>query len=131
MTDQLPLRVAVPPGVEPGEAGSGPAWVPTRALGRSVLLTGLLLVLGVALGRVDLVLLAAPFAIGAAVGLRRMPRSAPELTIEADEEHLVEGGHVDASVTVANLDVIAYDLVVVRTRTSPWLKLDNAGRPFA
>src|SRR3712207_2507489 len=109
---------------------SGPAWVPTRALGRTVLLTGLLLVLGVALGRVDLVLLAAPFAIGAALGLRRMPRSAPEVLIDADEEHLVEGGRVAASLTVSNPDVVPYDLVVVRTRTSPWLKLENADRPF-
>nr|WP_239132726.1 DUF58 domain-containing protein [Actinoplanes durhamensis] len=118
------------PGPEP-ELPPGPAWVPTRALGRSVLLTGLLLLLGVALGRVDLVLLAAPFAIGAAAGLRRMPRSAPELTISAGEEHIVEGGHVDAAVTVSNPDVIGYDLVVVRTRTSPWLKLEHADRPFA
>jgi uncharacterized protein (DUF58 family) len=104
--------------------------MPTRALGRTVLLTGLLLVLGVALGRVDLVLLAAPFAIGAAFGLLRMPRSAPEVVIDADEEHLVEGGRVAASLTVANPDVVPYDLVVVRTRTSPWLKLENADRPF-
>ncbi|MFF5291508.1 DUF58 domain-containing protein [Paractinoplanes globisporus] len=132
MTDRLLLRNAVPPAASAdGESWSGPAWVPTRALGRAVLLTGLLLLLGVALGRVDLVLLAAPFAIGAAVGLRRMPRSAPELTISADEEHVVEGGHVDASVTVSNPDVIGYDLVVLRTRHSPWLKLEQADRPFA
>jgi uncharacterized protein (DUF58 family) len=105
--------------------------VPTRALGRTVLLIGLLLLLGVTLGRVDLVLLAAPFAIGAAVGLRRMPHSAPELTIETGDDYLVEGGHVEASVTVSNPDVISYDLVVLRTRTSPWLKLEQADRPFA
>ena len=114
-----------------GESWSGPAWVPTRALGRTVLLIGLLLLLGVTLGRVDLVLLAAPFAIGAAVGLRRMPHSAPELTIETGDDYLVEGGHVEASVTVSNPDVISYDLVVLRTRTSPWLKLEQADRPFA
>src|SRR4051794_41757326 len=104
MTDQPPLRVAVPPAVEPGEAWSGPAWVPTRALGRTVLLTGLLLVLGVALGRVDLVLLAAPFAVGAAIGLRRMRRSAPEVAIEFDDDGtiLVEGGSVTAGLTVTN-----------------------------
>jgi len=131
-TDQLPLRAAVPP-VGPGaeEGWAPPAWVPTKALGRTVLLTGLLLVLGVALGRVDLVLLGAPFAIGAAIGLRRMPRSAPELRIDADEEHIVEGGEVEAAVTVANPDVIPYDLVVVRTRTSPWLDLEDADRPFS
>jgi uncharacterized protein (DUF58 family) len=129
MTDGSFLRPAVPaPAAD--DPWAGPAWVPTRALGRTVLLTGLLLVLGVALGRVDLVLLAAPFAIGAALGLRRMPRSAPEVIIDADEEHLVEGGRVAASLTVANPDVVAYDLVVVRTRTSPWLRLENADRPF-
>ncbi|GGQ65547.1 DUF58 domain-containing protein [Couchioplanes azureus] len=132
-TDPPPLRAAVPPSEDAAGAvwAPPPVWVPTRALGRAVLLTGLLLVLGVALGRVDLVLLAAPFAIGAAVGLRRMPRSAPELRIDADEEHIVEGGAVAASVTVANPDVIAYDLVVLRTRTSPWLRLRDADRPFA
>ncbi|GAA0533473.1 DUF58 domain-containing protein [Paractinoplanes ferrugineus] len=131
MTDRPPLRHMVPPLPPEPEQFAGPAWVPTRALGRAVLLTGLLLLLGVALGRVDLVLLAAPFAIGAAASLRRMPRSAPELTIATGDEHIVEGGHVDASLTVTNPDVIAYDLVVVRTRTSPWLKLEHADRPFA
>jgi uncharacterized protein (DUF58 family) len=126
------LRAAVPPQVPAADEGwAAPVWVPTRALGRTVLLTGLLLVLGVALGRVDLVLLAAPFAVGAAIGLRRMPRSAPELTVDADEEHIVEGGSVGAGLTVANPDVIPYDLVVVRTRTSPWLELRDADRPFA
>ncbi len=132
MTDQPPLRTAVPPlAAESAESWSGPAWVPTRALGRSVLLIGVLLVLGVVLGRVDVVLLAAPFAIGTAINLRRTPRAAPELTIDADEDHLVEGGHVTASVTVANPDVVPYELVVVRTRTSRWLKLEHADRPFA
>ncbi|WP_433731770.1 DUF58 domain-containing protein [Actinoplanes sp. CA-051413] len=126
------MRAAVPPqGPAADEGWAAPAWVPTRALGRTVLLTGLLLVLGVALGRVDLVLLAAPFAVGAAIGLRRMPRSAPELTVDAEEEHIVEGGSVGAGLTVANPDVIPYDLVVVRTRTSPWLELRDADRPFA
>jgi uncharacterized protein (DUF58 family) len=131
-TEPPSLRAAVPHPVPVADEGwAAPAWVPTRALGRTVLLTGLLLVLGVALGRVDLVLLAAPFAIGAAIGLRRMPRSAPELSIDADEEHLVEGGRVEAGLTVANPDLITYDLVVVRARTSPWLELENADRPFA
>ncbi|MEU4421907.1 DUF58 domain-containing protein [Actinoplanes sp. NPDC024001] len=113
------------------ESRSERVWVPTRALGRSVLLTGLLLLLGVALGRVDLVLLAAPFAIGAALHLRRIPTSAPEVTITADEQHIVEGGQVEAGLTVSNPDEIGYDLVVVRTRTSPWLRLEQADRPFA
>jgi uncharacterized protein (DUF58 family) len=132
MTEQPPLRAAVPAAEPVADDGwSAPVWVPTRALGRTVLLTGLLLVLGVALGRVDLVLLAAPFAVGAAIGLRRMPRSAPDVAIDADGEHIVEGGHVDAALTVTNPDVIPYDLVVLRTRTSSWLKLEKANLPFA
>jgi uncharacterized protein (DUF58 family) len=114
-----------------GAEPSAGVWVPTRALGRTVLLTGLLLLLGVALGRVDLVLIAAPFAIGAAINLHRRPRAAPEVTITADEDHIVEGGAVEAGLTVANPDVIGYDLVVVRTRTSPFLRLQHADRPFA
>src|ERR1700754_478396 len=131
MTDSPPLRTAVPPLAEQVLPVDQPAWVPTRALGRSVLLTGLLLVLGVAFGRVDLVLLAAPFAIGAVIALRRIPRSAPEVTISSDDDHLVEGGRLGAALTVANPDVVPYDLVVIRTRTSPWLKLENGDRPFA
>jgi uncharacterized protein (DUF58 family) len=60
-----------------------------------------------------------------------MPRSAPALTIETGDDYLVEGGQVEAAVTVSNPDVISYDLVVLRTRTSPWLKLEQADRPFA
>jgi uncharacterized protein (DUF58 family) len=130
MTDLLRLRPAVP-AAGAAESSSGPVWAPTRALGRTVLLTGLLLLLGVALGRVDLVLLAAPFAIGAAINLRRTPVAAPEITISADESYLVEGGEVEAGLTVSNPDAIDYDLVVVRTRTSPWLRLEHADRPFA
>jgi uncharacterized protein (DUF58 family) len=133
------LRAAVPPADgtgEPADGSGGPApdatpvWVPTRALGRAVLLTGLLLVLGVALGRVDLVLLATPFAIGAAVALRRRPESVPEVRIAADDTYLVEGGGVTGGLAVANHDVVGYDLVVVRSLVSPWLRLDDGDRPF-
>jgi uncharacterized protein (DUF58 family) len=129
MTEPPALRAAVPPAAAPADE-PGPAWVTTRALGRTVLLTGLLLVLGVAFGRVDLVLLAAPFAVGAAIALRRMPRSAPEVAVDAEDDHVVEGGPVAAALTVTNPDDIGYDLVVVRTRTSPWLRLEKADRPF-
>jgi uncharacterized protein (DUF58 family) len=130
--DQPQLRAAVPPqGTSTDVADDGPVWVSTRALGRAVLLTGLLLILGVALGRVDLVLLAAPFAIGVAAGLRRLPQAGPRVFIDAEEAHLVEGGTADAGLSVGNPDVIGYDLVVVRTLTSPWLRLEGADRPWA
>jgi uncharacterized protein (DUF58 family) len=125
------LRSAFPVAPASAEVAPGPVWVPTKALGRAVLLTGVLVVFGVALGRVDLVLLAAPFALGAAIGLRRLPRSAPELTIGGDDDHIVEGGVVTAEVTIANPDVIPYDLVVARVRHSPWMNLREADRPFA
>lgn len=127
------LRAAVPspePDEDPG--GTGPRWVPARALGRAVLLTGLLLVAGVALGRVDVVLLAAPFAIGVAVGLRRRPVAAPELALVSDENQVVvEGGDVTGELVVANRDMVGYDVVVVRTRASSWLRVEAADRPFA
>ncbi|WDZ86885.1 DUF58 domain-containing protein [Micromonospora cathayae] len=107
------------------DAPSG--WVPTWALGRAVLLTGLLLVAGVVLGRVDLVVLAAPFALGTAYALRRRPAGTPELWTGAAEGHLVEGGELAGSVTVGNPDRIGYDLVVVRTRVSPWLRVERSG----
>ncbi|GAA0796056.1 hypothetical protein Sya03_36580 [Spirilliplanes yamanashiensis] len=129
----LDLRPAVPPvhSDQPAADDDTPRWAPTRAFGRTVLLTGLLLVLGVALGRVDLVLLAAPFALGAAVHLRRRPVSAPEVVIEADDAYVVEGGDVTAGLTVVNPDEVGYDLVVVRTLVAPWLDLPGSDRPFA
>ena len=61
------LRPAVPVPAGEGEPPpEGPTWVPTRALGRAVLLTGLLLLAGVVLGRTDLIVLAVPFALGTA-----------------------------------------------------------------
>ena len=48
-------------------------WVPTRALGRAIVVAGVLLLLAAVSGRVDLVVLAAPFALGTALSLRRRP----------------------------------------------------------
>jgi len=109
-----------------GEA-SQPDWAPTRALGRAVLVTGLLLVAGVLLGRVDLIALATPFALGTAYALRRRPTAAPVIGLTADDGHLVEGGDLVATVTVANQDQAGYDLVVVRTQVSPWIRIDRFG----
>lgn len=81
----MPLRSAVPgpPPPRPDEPAAAPPWAPTRALGRAVLLTGLLLIGGVLLGRADLVVLATPFAVGTAFSLRRRPRGAPLLQVGA------------------------------------------------
>jgi uncharacterized protein (DUF58 family) len=115
-----------PTGERPPPQEPAAGWAPTWALGRAVLLTGLLLIAGVLLGRVDLVVLAAPFAIGTAYALRRRPTSAPQLWIEADDAHLVEGGAMAGTITVGNPDTVGYDVAVVRTRISPWLKVERA-----
>ncbi|MER7330189.1 MULTISPECIES: DUF58 domain-containing protein [unclassified Micromonospora] len=119
---------AVPPRTEAPEQEPQPAtgWLPTRALGRAVLLTGLLLIAGVLLGRVDLIVLAAPFAIGTAYSLRRRPAALPQVWISADESHLVEGGDLTGTVSVGNPDVLDYDVAVVRSRVSPWLRVERA-----
>ncbi|MFV2115527.1 DUF58 domain-containing protein [Micromonospora sp. LOL_025] len=110
----------------PQEPEPAAGWAPTWALGRAVLLTGLLLIAGVLLGRVDLVVLAAPFAIGTAYALRRRPTALPQVWISADEGHLVEGGELTGTVTVGNPDLLDYDVAVVRSRVSPWLRVERA-----
>ncbi|WP_422738345.1 DUF58 domain-containing protein [Micromonospora sp. WMMD729] len=116
---------SAPPSTEP-ESSAG--WAPTPALGRAVLVAGLLLVAGVLLGRVDLVVLAAPFALGTAYALRRRPTALPQVWItSAEDGPLVEGGDVSAAVGVGNPDTVDYDLVVVRSRVSPWLRISRAG----
>ncbi|MFC4148311.1 DUF58 domain-containing protein [Micromonospora mangrovi] len=102
-----------------------PGWAPTWALGRAVLLTGLLLIAAVLLGRVDLVVLAAPFALGTAYALRRRPTAAPLLEIDTSDTHLVEGGPMAATVTVGNPDTVSYDVAVVRSRVSRWLRVER------
>ncbi|MGC4851983.1 DUF58 domain-containing protein [Micromonospora sp. DT4] len=110
------------------EQESTAGWAPTPALGRAVLLAGLLLVAGVLLGRVDLVVLAAPFALGTAYALRRRPTALPQVWItSAEDGPLVEGGEVSAAVGVGNPDTVDYDVVVVRSRVSPWLRISRAG----
>ncbi|GAB7040484.1 hypothetical protein JCM9533A_43340 [Catenuloplanes niger JCM 9533] len=127
------LRPAVPPAVAaspPGEEPeTSPVWVPTRALSRAIMLAGLLLVIGVVLGRTDVVLLATPFVIGTAVSLRRRPAAAPDLALTIEAVNRVEGGDVVAELEVINRDRVDYDLVLVRVRRSRWLRVDAADRP--
>ncbi|MET7880397.1 DUF58 domain-containing protein [Micromonospora profundi] len=110
------------------EPDSTAGWAPTPALARAVLLAGLLLVAGVLLGRIDLIVLAAPFALGTAYALRRRPTALPQVWITpGDDVPLVEGGEVAATVSVGNPDTVDYDLMVVRSRVSPWLRITRAG----
>ncbi|HWG98596.1 MAG TPA: DUF58 domain-containing protein, partial [Pilimelia sp.] len=118
------LRPAAPvaPPPRPPEPDPGPEWRATRALGRAVLLAGLLLLGAVVLGRPDLVVLAAPFALGAAVALRRRPGAVPRLRWAlADDAAVAEGDRVRGQLTVENADDVPYDLVVARLLADPWL----------
>lgn len=106
------------------------SWRPTRALGRAVLLTGLLVLGGVLLGRVDMVLLATPFAIGTAWALRRRPVAPPVLAL-AGAGAAVEGAETAGTVSAANPGPAGLDVVVLRVAVSRWLALDAADRPHA
>lgn len=119
------------PADEPPEVEVTSGWVPTRAFGRMVLLTGFLLVGAVFLRRPDLVVLAAPLAIGAALGLWRRPQSAPAVRMTTATPAVAEGGEIEASMAITNLDSIRYDLVVARIQSSRWLEITHAGRPYA
>jgi uncharacterized protein (DUF58 family) len=105
-------------------------WTPTQALGRAVLLVGLLLAGAMLLGQVDLVVIAAPFALGAALGIWRRPARVPTVRVTTDAEFLGEGGRLNAVLTVGNLDEVSYDLVVLRTAISPWLVVPHGDRPY-
>jgi uncharacterized protein (DUF58 family) len=116
---------------EPTEFDTKSGWVPSRAFGRMVLLTGLLLVAAIFLRRPDLVVIAAPLAIGAALGLWRRPRSAPSVRVTTPTPAVSEGADLGASMEITNHDPIRYDLVVARLRHGRWLEINHAGRPYA
>ena len=116
---------------QPPEVEITSGWVSTRAFGRMVLLTGFLLVLAVFLRRPDLVVLAAPLAIGAALGLWRRPQAAPAVRVTTPTPAVSEGADLNASMTITNHDPIRYDLVVARLQHSRWLEIKHTGRPYA
>ena len=106
-------------------------WGATRALGRAVLLTGVLVLLAVVLGRLDLVAIAVPFALGTAWALRERPERVPGLELEVPTDPASEGGEVRVVARVANYDPLGLDLVVVRLTHSPWIRLRHGDRPYA
>ncbi|WP_238012657.1 DUF58 domain-containing protein [Dactylosporangium sp. AC04546] len=107
------------------------AFEPTRALGRAVLVSGVLVLVAVLTGSFDLVVLAAPFAIGTAVSLVRRPGRAPTVAVTAAEPFLVEGGDLDVRVDVGNPNPDGFDLVVVRLLVPQWVRLKHSDRPYA
>src|SRR5215475_7888941 len=119
------------PADEAPEVDVTSGWVPTRAFGRMVLLTSGLLVGAIFLRRPDLVVLAAPLAIGAALGLWRRPRAAPAVRVTPGTPAVAEGDSLETSMTLTNHDPIRYDLVVARLQHSQWLEVRHTGRPYA
>jgi uncharacterized protein (DUF58 family) len=106
-------------------------WSATPALARAVLVTGVLAVAGVLFGRPDIVLLAAPIALGTAWALRRRPAEAPTVGVEAADAGVMEGAEVSATVSATNPGAVGFDVVVLRTEVDPWLSLPHADRPHA
>lgn len=123
------LRSPVPPAAAARRVERNPVtdWVPTRALGRSLLLAGFLLVGAVLLGRVDLVVVATPFVLALVFGLRDRPSTMPELRLATVEEYTVEGAELSAVLSMGNADSVGYDLVVGRAQHSWWLELHAEG----
>ncbi len=104
---------------------------PTKALGRAILVAGLLLLVAALTGRFDLVVLAAPFALGTALSLVGRARRGPVLDLSTVEPFALEGAPVAAALTVGNPDAVRYDVALVRLRVPTWIDLRHGDRPYA
>jgi uncharacterized protein (DUF58 family) len=111
-------------------AAAEPSWVPTRALGRALVILGVLIIGAMLLGRIDLVVLATPFALGTALSLRRRPVKRPRVRVGGEDQLLAEGSEMSATISVGNEDELPYHLVLVRTRIDPWLRIKFGDRPY-
>jgi uncharacterized protein (DUF58 family) len=96
-----------------------------------VLVVGVLLIAAIFLRRVDLIVIAAPIAIGAALGLWHRPHAAPAVRLDLPDNNLREGAELQATVDIGNDDPVQYDLVVAWVDTVPWLRLQSVNRPYA
>jgi uncharacterized protein (DUF58 family) len=95
------------------------------------MITGVLVLFAVVLGRMDLVVVAAPFAVGVAWGLRRRPRLEPVVSVELTQDEAAEGAGHAIAVRVTNPDEVAYDVAVSTLAYSPWLDIPRGDRPHA
>jgi uncharacterized protein (DUF58 family) len=98
--------------MDPTMTGS---WQPTAALVRSVVTAGSGLLAGVALGRPELLVLAAPFGLAAAMAIAHAPRSRPRTTVGVAHRWLHEGQSTNLGVDVESAD----DLEQVTATLSP------------
>jgi uncharacterized protein (DUF58 family) len=114
----------------PDDTGRAGAWLPTRAFGRAILVVSVVLLGAVFTRRADLVILAAPIAIGAAMGLWWRPGREPHVALHVDTTVVGESGDLAATIDIANHDRVRYDLVVARLAGEPWLRVAEINRPY-
>lgn len=94
-------------------------WRPTAAYGRAVGAGAGLLLAAVLLRRADLVVLAAPLLLGAALALSARPAGPPAVTLAVPADALLEGGRATVTATVVAADAIDVAAVVLTVPT--WL----------
>jgi uncharacterized protein (DUF58 family) len=116
---------------EPAAGGAHDGWLPTRAFGRAILVSGLLVLLAALTGRYDLVVIAAPFALGTALSLRRRPSSLPVPALTVVDQDISEGDRFTVRVGVANPDPVTLDLVMLRVRLPRWVRVRHGDHPYA
>lgn len=127
----LRLRTDNPRPARRAEAAPPVTWRRTPALTRAVALVAVCLLVSVAFGRVDLVIVAAPFAIGTALLLQRRPGPAPHARIAAlDDASCAEGATAAASLIVSNAASVPVTTVVTAA-ADPWITLHTGRGDFA
>jgi uncharacterized protein (DUF58 family) len=106
------------------------SWVPTPALRRGLGIAALALLAAAALGRLELVLLAVPFALGTALSLVARPDRPPRSSLSLDAPTTVEGGPVAARVQVAS-EAGRPLLCVVSAQMPGWIRLHHGTGYYA
>ncbi len=105
-------------------------WRRTAALTRAAVIAACCLLASVAFGRVDLVLIAAPFVVGTALLLRERPARPPEARLDASEASCAEGGTASAVLRVANPEPVGITTVVTAA-ADHWIDLHTGRGDFA
>lgn len=106
------------------------SWTPTTALHRGIGIAAVVLLAAAALGRVELVVLAVPFALGTALSLVDRPARPPGSALTLDEPSSVEGGPVAARVRVTS-EADRPLLCVVNVQLPGWIRLEHGAGHYA
>ncbi|WP_100447350.1 DUF58 domain-containing protein [Glycomyces xiaoerkulensis] len=105
-------------------------WRRTASLSRAFAVPAFCLLASVVFGRVDLVLLAAPFAVGTALLLHRRPQRPPRGTLDTDDQTCAEGETASAALRVANPEPVPVTTLVTAV-ADPWIDLHTGRGDFA